>query len=43
MFGMKIRMPPQSGESSAPENIAKPATYEQTVQRFEHYELLTGV
>jgi hypothetical protein len=32
----------ESGESSAPEDIAKPATFEQTVQRFEHYELLTG-
>jgi serine/threonine protein kinase len=32
----------ESGESSAPEDIVKPATYEQTVQRFEHYELLTG-
>ena len=31
----------ESGESSASEDIVKPAT-EQAVQRFEHYELVTG-
>ena len=32
----------ESDESSAPEDIVKPATYEPTVQRFEHYELVLG-
>jgi hypothetical protein len=32
----------ESGESSASEDTVKPTTPEQTVQRFEHYELVTG-
>jgi serine/threonine protein kinase len=32
----------ESGESSASEDPAKPTTAEQAVQRFEHYELVTG-
>ena len=32
----------ESGESSASENTVKPTTPEQTVRRFEHYELVTG-
>src|SRR5271165_1160627 len=32
----------ESGESSASEDTAKPTTPEQAVQRFEHYELMTG-
>src|SRR5271166_6444065 len=31
-----------SGESSASEEAVKPTTSEQAVQRFEHYELVTG-
>jgi len=31
-----------SGESSASEDTVKPTTSEQAVQRFEHYELVTG-
>ena len=32
----------ESGESSASEDTVKPTTPEQTVRRFEHYELVTG-
>ena len=32
----------ESGESSASEDTVKPTTSEQAVQRFEHYELVTG-
>jgi hypothetical protein len=32
----------ESGESSASEDTIKPTTSEQAVQRFEHYELVTG-
>ena len=32
----------ESGESSASEDAVKPTTSEQAVQRFEHYELVTG-
>jgi Protein kinase domain len=32
----------ESGESSASEDTVKPTTPEQAVQRFEHYELVTG-
>src|SRR5271169_1274022 len=32
----------ESGESSASEEAVKPTTSEQTLQRFEHYELVTG-
>src|SRR5271157_6505413 len=32
----------ESGESSASEEAVKPTISEQTVQRFEHYELVTG-
>src|SRR5271157_108365 len=32
----------ESGESSASEEAVKPTTSEQAVQRFEHYELVTG-
>jgi predicted ATP-dependent serine protease len=32
----------ESGESSASEDTVKPTTAEQTVRRFEHYELVTG-
>jgi serine/threonine protein kinase len=32
----------ESSESSAPENAVRPSTSEQTVHRFEHYELVTG-
>src|SRR5260221_9562802 len=32
----------ESGESSASEDTIKPTTMEQAVQRFEHYELVTG-
>src|ERR1700752_4597274 len=32
----------ESGESSASEGTVKPTTLEQVVQRFEHYELVTG-
>src|SRR5271165_6242714 len=32
----------ESGESSASEETVKPTTPEQTVRRFEHYELVTG-
>jgi Protein kinase domain len=32
----------KSGESSASEDTVKPTTPEQAVQRFEHYELVTG-
>ena len=31
-----------SGESSASEDTVKPTTSEQVLQRFEHYELVTG-
>src|SRR5271165_5863716 len=31
-----------SGESSTSEDTVKPTTSEQAVQRFEHYELVTG-
>ncbi len=33
---------PESGESSASEDTVKLTTPEQAVQRFEHYELVTG-
>src|SRR6516164_2776470 len=32
----------ESGESSASEDTVKPTTSEQAVQRFEHYQLVTG-
>jgi hypothetical protein len=32
----------ESGESFAPEDSVEPTTPEQAVQRFEHYELVTG-
>jgi hypothetical protein len=32
----------ESGESSASEDTIKPPTSEQGVQRFEHYQLVTG-
>jgi hypothetical protein len=32
----------ESGESSAAEDAVKPATPEQAMQRFEHYEMVTG-
>jgi hypothetical protein len=32
----------EPGESSASEAAVKPTTLEQAVQRFEHYELVTG-
>ena len=32
----------ESGESSASEEAVKPTISEQTLQRFEHYELVTG-
>src|SRR5271165_5604995 len=32
----------ESGESSVPEDAVKPTTPDQPVQRFEHYELVTG-
>jgi hypothetical protein len=32
----------KSGESSATEDTLEPATLQQVVQRFEHYELVTG-
>jgi hypothetical protein len=32
----------ESGESSASEDTFKPTTSERTLQRFEHYELVTG-
>ena len=32
----------ESGEASASEDTVKPTTPEQAVQRFEHYELVTG-
>ena len=32
----------ESGESSASEDSAKPTISEQTVQRFEHYQLVIG-
>src|SRR6516165_6591442 len=32
----------KSGESSATEETLEPATLQQVVQRFEHYELVTG-
>src|SRR5580700_4292820 len=32
----------ESGESSASQDTVKPTTPEQAVQRFEHYELVTG-
>src|SRR6201986_3401423 len=32
----------ESGESFTSEDTARPTTSEQTVQRFEHYELVTG-
>ena len=32
----------ESGESSASDDTVQPTTPEQTVQRFEHYELVTG-
>src|SRR6202011_269802 len=32
----------ESGESSASEDVIIPTTSEQAVQRFEHYELVTG-
>src|SRR5262245_44227848 len=32
----------ESGESSASEDTVKPTTSEQVLQRFEHYELVTG-
>ena len=31
-----------SGESSASEDTVKPTTSEQVLQRFDHYELVTG-
>jgi hypothetical protein len=32
----------ESGESSASEEIVKPTTSEQVLQRFEHYQLVMG-
>ena len=41
MLRMGLEGEVESGESSASENMVKP-TPEQTVQRFEHYQLVTG-